>query len=111
MIPPLGILIDIPLGILMWSSILQFVLAIFTRDDSRVAVIRITRGLNQPIIAITGLFRPHFINDRLATVYAAFILFMARYYLLPLIIGYDVESFTQMPLEKLLLSAKSDLGF
>jgi hypothetical protein len=111
MIPPLGILIDIPLGILMWSSILQFVLAIFTRDDSRVAVIRITRGLNQPIIAITGLFRPHFINDRLAPVYAAFILFMARYYLLPLIIGYDVESFTQMPLEKLLLSAKSDLGF
>ena len=110
LIPPMGILIDIPLGILMWSMLAQFVLDIFLRDDSRLALMRLIRGLNTPILFVLGLTQPSFINDRLATVYAALVLFIARYYLFPLIIGFDVESFSQMPLEKLLLSAKADLG-
>ena len=88
----------------------QFVLDIFLRDDSRLALVRVVRGLNTPILFISGLTQPAFINDRLAPVYAALVLFIARYYLFPLIIGFDVESFSQMPLEKLLLSAKADLG-
>ena len=110
LIPPMGILIDIPLGILMWSMLTQFVLGIFLRDDSRLALVRLISGLNAPILFISGLIQPSFINDRLAPVYAALVLFIARYYLFPLIIGFDVESFSQMPLEKLLLSAKADLG-
>ena len=110
LISPMGILIDIPLGILMWSMLTQFVLGIFLRDDSRLAIVRLIRGLNTPILYISGLIQPALINDRLAPVYAALVLFIARYYLFPLIIGFDVESFSQMPLEKLLLSAKADLG-
>ena len=109
-IPPMGILIDIPLGILMWALIGQFALGIFFRDDSRVALLRIIHGLNTPILFLTGLIQPEFINDRLAPLFAALVLFIVRYYLFPLIIGFDVESFSQMPLEKLLLSAKDDLG-
>ena len=110
LIPPMGILVDIPLGILMWSMLAQFILGIFLRDDSRLALVRLIRGLNTPILFMSGLIQPAFINDRLAPVYAALVLFIARYYLLPLIIGFEVESFSQMPLEKLLLSAKADLG-
>ena len=110
LIPPMGILIDIPLGILMWSMLAHFVLGIFLPDDSRLALVRLIRGLNMPILFVSGLFQPAVINDRLAPVYAALVLFIARYYLFPLIIGFDVESFSQMPLEKLLLSAKADLG-
>ena len=110
LIPPLGILIDIPLGILMWTLSLQFVLGIFISEDSRLKFVQIIRGLNTPVLVLTNLIRPGFIIDRLAPLYAALILFIARYYLFPLIIGFDVESFTQMPLEKLLLSAKADLG-
>ena len=110
LIPPMGILIDIPLGILMWSMLAQFALGIFLRDDSRLALVRLIRGLNTPILFISGLIQPAFINYRLAPVYAALVLFIARYYLFPLIIGFDVESFSKMPLEKLLLSAKVDLG-
>ena len=107
LIPPMGILIDIPLGILMWTMVGQFVLGIFLRDDSRLALLRIIRGLNTPVLFLTGLIQPAFINDRLAPLFAALVLFIARYYLFPLIIGFDVESFSQMPLEKLLLSAKA----
>jgi hypothetical protein len=110
LIPPLGILIDIPLGILMWTLSLQFVLGIFISEDSRLKFVQIIHGLNTPVLVLTNLIRPGFIIDRLAPLYAALILFIARYYLFPLIIGFDVESFTQMPLEKLLLSAKTDLG-
>ena len=110
LIPPLGILIDIPLGILMWTLSLQFVLGIFISEDSRLKFVQIIRGVNTPVLVLTNLIRPGFIIDRLAPLYAALILFIARYYLFPLIIGFDVESFTQMPLEKLLLSAKTDLS-
>jgi hypothetical protein len=110
LIPPLGILIDIPLGILMWTLSLQFVLGIFISEDSRLKFVQIIRGVNTPVLVLTNLIRPDFIIDRLAPLYAALILFIARYYLFPLVIGFDVESFTQMPLEKLLLSAKTDLG-
>ena len=110
LIPPLGILIDIPLGILMWTLSLQFVVSIFISEDSRLKFVQIIRGLNTPVLLLTNLIRPGFIIDRMAPLYAALILFIARYYLFPLIIGFEVESFTQMPLEKLLLSAKTDLG-
>ena len=110
LIPPMGMLIDIPLGILMWTMVGQFVLDIFVRDDSRVALLRLIRGLNTPILFLTSMIQPAFINERLAPLYAALVLFIARYYLFPLIIGFNVESFSQMPLEKLMLSAKADLG-
>ena len=109
-IPPMGFLIDIPLGIIMWTMVGQFVLGIFLHDDSCLPLMRIIRGLNTPILFLTSLIQPAFINDRLAPIYAALVLFIARYYLFPLIIGLDVENFSQMPLEKLLLSAKADLG-
>ena len=110
LIPPIGILIDIPLGILMWTMVGQFLLSIFLPNDNRLALLRIIRGLNTPILFLVDLVQPAFINERLAPLYAALVLFIARYYLFPLIIGFNVESFSQMPLEKLLLSAKSDLG-
>lgn len=110
LIPPLGILIDIPLGILMWTLSLQFLLGIFINENSRLRFFQIIRGVNTPVLMLTNLIRPGFVIDRLAPLYAALILFIARYYLFPLVIGFDVESFTQMPLEKLLLSAETDLG-
>ena len=110
LIPPLGILIDIPLGILMWTLSLQFLLGIFINENSRLRFVQIIRGVNTPVLMLTNLIRPGFVIDRLAPLYAALILFIARYYLFPLVIGFDVESFTQMPLEKLLLSAETELG-
>ena len=109
--PPIGLLIDIPLGLIMWTLLVQFILGVFLRDNSTLALFRLIRGLNMPVLVLTGLIQPNFIIDRLAVLYAALVVFIARYYLFPLIIGFDVDSFWQMPLEKLLASAKADLGF
>ena len=107
---PIGILIDLPFGFLMWTSFVHFLLVIVINEDSGFALLRLLRGLNAPIYAVINLIKPAFIINRLLPLYAAGILFIIRYYVLPLAVGFDVWSFSDMPLERLLLSAKSDLG-
>ena len=109
-IPPIGILIDLPFGLLMWSSFAHFLLIIVMNEGSGFSLLRLLQGLNAPIYVTISLTKPAFIISRLLPLYAAVILFIVRYYVLPLVLGYEVWSFDDMPLERLLLSAKSDLG-
>ena len=108
--PPIGILIDLPFGLLMWTSLAHFLLIIVMNEDSGFSPLRLLRGLNAPIYAAISLVKPAFIISRLLPLYAAAILFVIRYYVLPLAVGFDVWSFSDMPLERLLLLAKSDFG-
>ena len=109
-IPPIGILIDLPFGLLMWSSFAHFLLIIVMNEGSGFSLLRLLQVLNAPIYVTISLTKPAFIISRLLPLYAAVILFIVRYYFLPLVVGYEVWSFDDMPLERLLLSAKSDLG-
>ena len=108
--PPIGILIDLPFGLLMWSSFAHFLLIIVMNEGSGFSLLRLLQGLNAPIYVTISLTKPAFIISRLLPLYAAVILFIVRYYVLPLVVGYEVWSFDDMPLERLLLSAQSDLG-
>ena len=108
--PSIGILIDLPFGLLMWASFAHFLLIIVMNEGSTFSLLRLLQGLNAPIYVTISLIKPAFIISRLLPLYAAVILFIIRYYVLPLVAGYDVWSFDDMPLERLLLSAKSDLG-
>ena len=110
-IPPVGILIDLPFGVLMWTSIAHFLLTLVMKEDSSFIILRVLRGVNSPIHRAINLLKPSFIITRLALLYCALALFILRYYILPLLIGFDVWNFYDMPLESLLLSAKTDLGF
>ena len=107
-IPPIGILIDLPFGFLMWTSFVHFLLIIVMNEDSGFALLRLLRGLNAPIYAVINLIKPAFIISCLLPLYAAGILFIIHYYILPLAVGFDVWSFSNMSLGRLLLSAKSD---
>lgn len=109
-IPPIGFLLDIPFGVLMWTSLLQFLLMVVLAENSRGAPLQLIRGLNAPLHAILQLAKPRIIEGRLIPLYAAFVLFILRYYLLPELLDYDIWNFYQMPLEKLLIEAKADLG-
>ena len=110
-IPPIGILIDFPFGVLMWTSLAHFFLVLVMKEDSALVLLRTLRSINAPVHMAIDLIKPSYIITRLAPLYAAFVLFILRYYLLPLLIGFDVWHFYDMPLERLFLSAKSDLGF
>jgi hypothetical protein len=110
-IPPIGILIDLPFGILMWTSFAHFLLLIVMREDANFIILRVLRGINSPVHWAIHLLKPSFIIARLAPLYYALVLFVLRYYLLPFLVGFDLWNFYDMPLERLLLSAKADLGF
>ena len=110
-IPPVGILIDLPFGVLMWTSVAHFLLLMVMKEDSSFIILRVLRGVNSPIHRAINLLKPGFIITRLTPLYCALVLFTLRYYLLPLLVGFDVWNFYGMPLESLLLSAKADLGF
>ncbi len=110
-IPPVGILIDLPFGVLMWTSVAHFLLTMVMREDAGFIILRVLRSANSPIHQTINLIKPNFIIARLTPLYCALVLFILRYYLLPLLIGFEVWNFYDMPLERLLLSAWADLGF
>jgi hypothetical protein len=109
-LPALGIVIDLPLGILMWAATLRFLLSMFVKEDSRLGVMRVLNALVMPPTRAVMMMAPRWVIDRTAPLYLAFLLFIARYYLLPLLVGYDVPGFGSMPLEGLLLSVRSEIG-
>ncbi len=109
-IPPVGILIDLPFGVLMWTSVAHFLITLVMREDSAFIILRVLRSVNSPIHRAINLIKPDFIITRLAPLYCAMVLFIVRYYLLPLLVGFDVWNFYDMPLERLLSSAWADLG-
>ena len=108
--PPIGILIDLPFGLLMWTSFAHFLLIIVMKEGSGFSLLRLLHRLNAPIHVTISLIKPAFIISRLLPLYATVTLFIIRYYVLPLALGFDVWSFNELPLERLLLSAKSNLG-
>ena len=110
-IPPVGILIDLLFGILMWTSVAHFLLTMVMREDSNFIILRLLRSVNSPIHQVINLIKPSFIITRLTPIYSAIMLFILRYYLLPSLVGFEVWNFYNMPLESLLLSAWADLGF
>ena len=106
--PALGILVDLPLCVLMWAALLRFLLTIFIKEDSRVLPMRLLVSFTTPVMATTRPVTPRWVIDRIAPLYAAIILLILRYYTFPLLIGYDVLSFGNLPLEGMVLSVYFD---
>lgn len=109
-LPALGIVIDLPLGILMWAAALRFLVSMFIKEDSRLGLMRALNTLVMPPTRVVMMLAPRWVIDRTAPLYLAFLLFIIRYYILPLVIGYDVPGFGAMPLEGLLLSVCAEIG-
>ena len=109
-IPALGIVIDLPLGILMWAAILRFLLSMFVKEDSKLGLMRMLNTLVLPPTRATMVMAPRWVIERTGPLFLAFLLFIARFYILPLVVGYDVPGFGAMPLEGLLLSVRAEIG-
>jgi uncharacterized protein YggT (Ycf19 family) len=106
--PALGILIDLPLGVLMWACLLRFLLTVFIKEDSKLGPMRALATFTSPVMAAVRFITPNWIIERIAPLYAAIVLMVLRYYLFPMLVGYDVLSFTNMPLESMILSVYFD---
>ena len=93
------ILLDYVLGAAMWTLIGRFGLSIFVSEHSDFFFMRAFVKFTDPMIKAMAKLTPPFLIDRLRPLYVAWFLFMIRFYVMPLILGYDVMGMLSFPLE------------
>ena len=81
--------IDYLFGFLMLILIIKFVLNIFLSDGNTFYIHRLFKKTTEPIIEISARFTPYFIIRPIIPLYLAWLIFMIRIYILPLILGYS----------------------
>ena len=104
------ILLDYVLGAAMWTLIGRFGMSIFVSEHSDFFFMRAFVKFTDPMIRAMTKLTPPFLIDRLKPLYVAWFLFMIRFYLMPLILGYDVMGMLSFPLESDAALIIYDLG-
>ena len=108
--PLIVILLDYILGAAMWTLIGRFGMSIFVSEHSDFFFMRAFVKFTDPMIRVMAKLTPPFLIDRLKPLYVAWFLFMIRFYLMPLILGYDVMGMLSFPLESDAALIIYDLG-
>ena len=97
--PVAVILFDYVLGAAMWTLIGRFGMSIFVSEQSDFFFMRAFVKVTDPMIKVMAKLTPPFLIERLKPLYVAWFLFMLRFYMMPLILGYDVMGMLSFPLE------------
>jgi hypothetical protein len=104
------LLLDYTLGAAMWTLIGRFGMTIFLNEDSDFFFMRAFMKVTEPMIRAMSFLTPGFLVDRLKPLYVAWFLFMIRFYMMPLFLGYDVMGLLSFPLESEEATIVYDLG-
>ena len=96
--------LDYFLACLMLILLINFILNLFLSEASNFILYRFITKLANPIINITNKITPSFIVQPLIPIYIAWIIFMIRVYLLPLLLGYSYMGKFAFVFEKDLIS-------
>ena len=81
--------LDYFLACLMIILLINFILNLFLSEASNFILYRFITKLANPIINITNKITPSFIVQPLIPIYIAWLIFMIRIYILPLLLGYS----------------------
>ena len=108
---PLGILLlDYVLGAAMWTLVGRFGMSIFLPDNSTFFFMRMFVWATDPMIRVMKPLTPAFLVQRLVPLYVAWFIFMFRFYLMPLMLGYSVMGMLSFPLEGEIARVIYDFG-
>ncbi|MEC8539200.1 MAG: hypothetical protein VXY51_08605, partial [Pseudomonadota bacterium] len=66
--------------------------------------------MTDPMIRAMAKLTPGFLVDRLRPLYVAWFIFMIRFYIMPVVLGYDVMGMLSFPLESELALIIYDIG-
>jgi len=94
------VLIDGIFALLCYMMIARFCALTLLPEQLTKGRLPFLSRLNTILFRILSPVTPHWINHRSLELYALFWLFMIRYYLLPLVIGYQIYLPTEMPFER-----------
>jgi len=93
------IIIDYGLGLVMWTLIGRAAMGLFMAEDSPFFFMRIFVKTTDPLIRLFSPITPSFLIERLRPLFVAWFFFMARFYLMPWLLGYSVMGMLSFPLE------------
>lgn len=97
---PISILvIDYALGVVMWTLIGRSAMNLFLPIDSPFFFMKVFVRFTNPILKVFDRITPSFILEPMIPLYVAWFFYMARFYLMPWILGYSVMGMLSFPLE------------
>lgn len=103
-------LLDYALGAIMWTLVGRFGMTIFMHETSDFFFMRAFVKLTDPVMKIFKPITPKFQLERLHPLYAAWFFYMTRFYVIPLIFGYNVMGVLSFPLESEIALGIYELG-
>ena len=98
------VIIDYLFGFLMIILIIKFLLNIFLSEENNFYIHKLFKKITEPIIKSTDRFTPYFIVKPIIPLYIAWLIFMIRIYILPLILGYSAIGNFAFVFEKHIIS-------
>ena len=81
--------IDYLFGFLMTIFIIKFLLNIFLPEESTFFINSVFKKITEPIVKFSNKLIPYFIVKPIIPLYIAWLIFMIRIYILPLLLGYS----------------------
>ena len=81
--------IDYLFGFLMALFIIKFILNILLPEESTFFILSLLKKITEPIIKFSNKLIPYFIVKPIIPLYIAWLIFMIRIYILPLLLGYS----------------------
>ena len=96
--------IDYILALVMIVLILKFILNLFINEGSKLSFFHFFKKITLPILNITSKITPYFIVRPLVPLYVAWVTFMIRLYLLPLILGHSYIGIFSFIFEKQMIA-------
>jgi uncharacterized protein YggT (Ycf19 family) len=93
------VVIDYLLGTVMWTLIGRFGMRLFLPEESRFFFSRFFVRVTDPLLKVFAPITPAFLVPALVPLYVAWFFFMARFYVMPWLLGYSVMGMLSFPLE------------
>ena len=98
------IAIDYLFGFLMSIFIIKFILNILLPEESAFFILNLFKIITEPIIKFSNKLIPYFIVKPIIPLYIAWLIFMIRIYILPLLLGYSSIGHFSFVFEKDIIS-------
>ena len=98
-IPLYGYIIDYLLGVIMYTLIGRTAMNIFQKEDSEFFFMKVFVKLTNPILDLFKFMTPSFLVRAIVPLYIAWFIFMIRFYLMPIMLGYGEMGMLSFPLD------------
>ena len=91
--------IDYILGVVMYTLIGRSAMNIFQKEDSEFFFMKAFVKLTNPILDLFKFMTPSFLIRAVVPLYIAWFIFMVRFYLLPVMLGYGEMGMLSFPID------------